>query len=82
MLAKTSSISMQKGTLINKELISYGIFDCVENNFCPFACPSKIPLAGHIKLGQQRLLDVGFKIPPAVEQEEEVGDDYYVRQEG
>jgi len=50
-----------KRSLISKELIRYGIFDCIECNLCSFVCPSRIPVARHIKLGQQKLTDYGFK---------------------
>ncbi len=59
-----------KRNLINKELIRYGIFDCVECNLCTFVCPSKIPVAKHIKLGQQKLIEQGFKAPYAAKSEE------------
>ncbi len=46
--------------LINKGLIDHGIFDCVECNLCTYICPSKISLAESIKLGKQKLVELGF----------------------
>ncbi len=56
--------------LITEDLIKHGIFNCVECNLCSFVCPSKIPVARHIKLGQQKLADYGFTADP---EEEMVG---------
>ena len=68
-----------KRNLISKELIRYDIFECIECNLCSFVCPSKIPVARHIKLGCQKLIDYGYKQQPAVDpEEEELVGDYYV----
>ncbi|MEW6523609.1 MAG: 4Fe-4S dicluster domain-containing protein [Bacillota bacterium] len=46
-----------KRNLIGQDLVTYGIFECVECNLCTFVCPSKIPVARHIKLGQRKLME-------------------------
>jgi Na(+)-translocating NADH:ubiquinone oxidoreductase A subunit len=41
--------------LVYEEIMRYKIFNCIECNLCSYVCPSKIPLAGHIKEGQKKL---------------------------
>ncbi|MFU8793834.1 MAG: 4Fe-4S dicluster domain-containing protein [Dethiobacteria bacterium] len=67
--------------LISKDLINYGILNCVECNLCSYVCPSKIPVARHIKLGQQKLIDYGY-IEPEAGLEEDTVENYYSGQEG
>lgn len=49
-----------KRDLIGPELLDYRIFDCLDCNLCTLVCPSRLPVAGLIRLGQVRLREEGF----------------------
>ncbi len=44
-----------KQDIIDETLMNLHIFDCIECGLCSYVCPSKIPLARHIKDGQDKL---------------------------
>ncbi len=44
-----------KRNFVDKKLINYGIFKCIECKLCDFVCPSKIPLASNINEGKHIL---------------------------
>ena len=42
-------------SIIDETLMNLRIFNCIECGLCSYVCPSKIPLAKHIKEGQEKL---------------------------
>ncbi|PIQ89351.1 MAG: hypothetical protein COV72_03630 [Candidatus Omnitrophica bacterium CG11_big_fil_rev_8_21_14_0_20_42_13] len=48
-----------KSNLIDERLMNYQIFHCIECGLCSFVCPSKIPLARHMKEGKDKLVMQG-----------------------
>ena len=49
--------------VIDETLLKYKIFNCIECNLCSYVCPSKIPIAQHIKEGKAKLYEEGCECP-------------------
>jgi Na(+)-translocating NADH:ubiquinone oxidoreductase A subunit len=48
--------------MVDENLLRYGVQRCVDCNLCSYVCPSKIPLAGLIREGKQKLKAEGLSL--------------------
>jgi electron transport complex protein RnfC len=54
--------------MVDEILVKYRIYKCIDCNICTYVCPSKIRLAGIIKEGKEKLLEMGIDYTEPVKQ--------------